>query len=787
MKKLLCLVLSLLLLLCACAPDGGEPATGSAENSSVPTTRPDETEPTEPTETTMPTLDPTLDDLRANLPVMDGSTSLIPLEAGIRAALFGKTMEEATLDVNHSTTWNAYWSLLDGGVDLIFSVPLSQDQWDTAAAQGVELETVPIAMEGFVFVVNAQNPVDTLTQEQLRGIYSGQITNWSEVGGLDEAIIPYQRNTDSGSQNYMVEFMDDTPLMDAPTEMRPASMSGLMDVVAINDNARGAIGYSVYAYAADMYGNGDEIKFIQVDGVAPSKATMATGEYPLLGQNFAIFNAQEPEDGYVRQLVDWIVSYDGQLALAQAGYVTLENIGFDYEEMTLSKYQGTGSGPAASATDPYVYRLLTVTQEDWGITADDLLEARSYLLASGKRSFRLSGLTDSTLLAEIHTFIDEQIEGWAWEKAKEVLPLAEKLNRVFEYETEVLNNYYIQTDSGGLPLGVRINCANGYFSVAVIVGYNNINSAALCYVRTETATWDLLTGKRLTPEELFCQGVDIDQVLNDYIRVLSQASRNELVSWDSPYSTKCDFAGLPTTGWHLTHNTIYFDQDNPYFAYGAEMTLDNLPQGTLTAQKARDFSSFIAGDNLRCQRDILHPHMEQSYEYSADGLLSCGFLPADASAHAEAINEAVRDYINTYYSEDAIRGYFEDLGYDSDQVDLYWLDYDLSNWGGRYAIFRGNVPGCWVEADERYVYYPYDACLIFDLETGARLQWKDLLLPGWEAHCAFPNGAPPEGTSLEEMTLCYIYQDYGQENLLFGFFGDGTNYIMEIPLDSLDL
>lgn len=144
--------------------------------------------------------------LGENLPKMDGSTSLIPLEAGVRAALCGISMEEATKQVAHTTTHDSFYHLLNKEVDLIFSVPISDEQKKAAQEQGIELEQVPIAKEGFVFVVNAENPVDSLTQQQLRDIYSGRITNWKEVGGKDQEIIAYQRNWDSGSQNYMTTF-----------------------------------------------------------------------------------------------------------------------------------------------------------------------------------------------------------------------------------------------------------------------------------------------------------------------------------------------------------------------------------------------------------------------------------------------------------------------------------------------------------------------------------------------------------------------------------------------------
>ena len=332
MKKMIgyMLVLVMLLNLTACQPSTGSDS-GDTATTTVPTT------------TTPPVTYP-LTEWAHELPKMDGSTSTIPLEAGIRAALFGISLQEAETAVTHNSTYGSYNNLVNGDCDLIFTVQMSQEQISEAAAKGVELEQVPIAAEGFVFVVNAKNPVDTLTQEQLRGIYSGEITNWKEVGGNDAPIEAYQRNETSGSQNYIKIFMGDTPLMEPITEFIPASMGSLMDAVAYYDNAENAIGYSVYAYAADMYGNGNEIKFIHVDGVEPTKETMADGTYPLLSYNYIVFNKAQPADSVVRKLAEWVLTDDGQRAVKAAGYVPLRPVG-EVEEHTVALYNAVGTGP----------------------------------------------------------------------------------------------------------------------------------------------------------------------------------------------------------------------------------------------------------------------------------------------------------------------------------------------------------------------------------------------------------------------------------------------------------
>ena len=259
-------------------------------------------------------------------PIIDGSTSAIPLDAGIRAALFDLSQADAEAEIVHTTTHQSFERLINGEVDAIFTVPISAEQQAAANQKGITLESVPAAMEGFVFVVNADNPVESLTQEQIKGIYSGKITNWSEVGGNDAEIIPFQRNLDSGSQNYMTVFMGDEELIEAKSEYLLYGMAGILDAISGYDNGVDSIGYSVYSYASDMYNNANGIKFISVDGVKPSLETMASGEYPLLSCTYFMYSADEPQDSPVRKLAEFIASDLGQQAVESSGYVKAQQL-----------------------------------------------------------------------------------------------------------------------------------------------------------------------------------------------------------------------------------------------------------------------------------------------------------------------------------------------------------------------------------------------------------------------------------------------------------------------------
>lgn len=263
-------------------------------------------------------------DLKISLedwPVIDGATALAPYYEAMAAELLDLPLEEARQYVLCSTTDGAYENLINGTADMIFCSLPSQEQLDAAVANGVEFECTPFLNGGFVFFVNKDNPVNSLTVDQLHDIYAGKITNWKEVGGNDEEIIAYQRTEGSGSQTGIYRFViPKEEIMPAPTEKVMGDMAGIIDVVADYENGMGAIGYSYYYYVANMHYS-DQIKLIAIDGVMPSDLTISNGTYPLLNQSQVIIRADEPEDSILRDIIDWITSEEGQKLGEENGYV----------------------------------------------------------------------------------------------------------------------------------------------------------------------------------------------------------------------------------------------------------------------------------------------------------------------------------------------------------------------------------------------------------------------------------------------------------------------------------
>lgn len=273
-------------------------------------------------------------------PRLDGSTSTMPLDMLILCELMDVACEwiewfdgskfpmpELTVFdgefplLEHHGTHDSYLNLIAGEVDLIFVARLpSPDELDVAADLNIELVAEPIALDAFVFILNIENPVDSLTLQQIQEIYMGRITNWDQVGGLDEIIMPYQRNDNSGSQELMKAMvMKDLPMINAPEMMLPSMMA---PINAISDDPLG-IGYSVYYYEQFMAPN-EQLKLCGVDGVVPDFESIQSRAYPFTTEVYAVIRADLPPESSAYRLRDWVLSAEGQEIVAESGYVPLQ-------------------------------------------------------------------------------------------------------------------------------------------------------------------------------------------------------------------------------------------------------------------------------------------------------------------------------------------------------------------------------------------------------------------------------------------------------------------------------
>ena len=264
-----------------------------------------------------------------DFPKLDGSTACIPLMAQMMADTTGIDLEVAQSGISVSTTayaWENFGLYPDEDYTAKMLVVYEAPDYVKEELQeaGAQLEQKPIGRDALVFIVNENNPVQSLTRQQLKDIYAGKITNWKDVGGKDQEIIAFQRRADSGSQTLFQKLLiQGGPLMEAPTELAPTAMGELVDSIAEYNNSANAIGFSVYYYIDQMYSK-PGLRLLAVDGVTPSNETIADQSYPLCNEFYAAILQDSAADSPERRIYEWLSTDAGRSCIEHSGYVAVQ-------------------------------------------------------------------------------------------------------------------------------------------------------------------------------------------------------------------------------------------------------------------------------------------------------------------------------------------------------------------------------------------------------------------------------------------------------------------------------
>lgn len=255
----------------------------------------------------------------SELPILDGAKALYPVYAAFAQAVYPPALSYADLwdsPVRMTNTINCYEALVNGEADVIFVAQPSPEQLLLAENAGVSYSFTPICYEAFVFVVSEDNPVDGLTVDDIRHIYSGEATHWGEFGAPELGeIVAYQRNENSGSQTTLQYLMGDTRLVTPPKEYSMDAMEDIL-VTANYKNSPNAIGFSFRYYTTVM--QRATVKLLALDGVYPSEENIANGTYPVISTLYAVTLGDESE--HTRMLLDWITGEQGQALVKAVGY-----------------------------------------------------------------------------------------------------------------------------------------------------------------------------------------------------------------------------------------------------------------------------------------------------------------------------------------------------------------------------------------------------------------------------------------------------------------------------------
>ena len=217
-------------------------------------------------------------------------------------------------------------SLINGTVDLAnASRQIKSEEIDEAQSNGVDPVEFVIARDAIAVIVNPENPVNELTLQQISDMYSGKISNWSEVGGEDRPIVRLSRETNSGTHVYFLETVlrlgqkDNETLFSRDTLLLPSS-EGIIAEVRQNPNA---LGYDGLGYVPPDLKTIAIAKEIGGEYVLPSVETVNDATYPI-ARDLYMYTAGEPS-GTVKIYLEWIITSDeAQGIVKELGFVPIK-------------------------------------------------------------------------------------------------------------------------------------------------------------------------------------------------------------------------------------------------------------------------------------------------------------------------------------------------------------------------------------------------------------------------------------------------------------------------------
>jgi phosphate transport system substrate-binding protein len=218
---------------------------------------------------------------------------------------------DTTFDIAAEGSTTGIAALIDGTANIGMSSREVKPAEETAAAgKGVKLTPTTVAHDGIAIIVNAANPLAQLTKKQVEQIFTGDVSDWSAVGGKGGAISIYTRNTSSGTYSDFKELAMKKRDY-APSAQKLAGNEQIAAEVGKNANGIGYVGLA-YTKAAG-------VKVVPVDNVLPTAELIRTGTYPYARPTFYYTNG-EPS-GLAKAFVDFTMSAAGQKIAADVGFV----------------------------------------------------------------------------------------------------------------------------------------------------------------------------------------------------------------------------------------------------------------------------------------------------------------------------------------------------------------------------------------------------------------------------------------------------------------------------------
>lgn len=246
-----------------------------------------------------------------------GSDTVLPL-AQKEAEELMKTNTDVSVTVVGGGTGVGLTALIDGTTDIAMaSREVKTEEKLKFSEMKKEIEEVTIAYDALAVIVNPANKISKLTREQLEKIFTGEIKNWKEVGGADEKIVAYSRESSSGTY----EFFKDEVMDKKNYATNVLSLPATGAIVQAVGQTKGAIGYIGLAYETK------EVKQLAVSYnqgktfVEPSIASAKDKSYPISRPLFYMYD--KTNAAKVKTVIDYALSAEGQKSVSEIGYIPL--------------------------------------------------------------------------------------------------------------------------------------------------------------------------------------------------------------------------------------------------------------------------------------------------------------------------------------------------------------------------------------------------------------------------------------------------------------------------------
>lgn len=254
--------------------------------------------------------------ISTNLPTINASSAFYPLSASIVESIYNK--DSYSNELNYVSTSQAYEKIINNQIDGIIVTEPSEEQKQMIENSNVNLKFVPFAKDALVFYINSNVNISSLTIDEIKKIYLGEISNWNEVNREDSEIITYQLEKNNGSQTCFETIVKDNSINKRHIEVN--DMGKIIKKAALNKNS---ISYAYNSFYTSVF-NSSKLKLVNINQIEPSKENIISGKYPLMYDLYFVYDTNNSNEN-LKLIEEWLLSEQGQNLVKDMGFQPIKN------------------------------------------------------------------------------------------------------------------------------------------------------------------------------------------------------------------------------------------------------------------------------------------------------------------------------------------------------------------------------------------------------------------------------------------------------------------------------